>query len=309
MTLSNGTFRRGAESKYGVKPLPNTPTLTTRELHDLGHHSRSIRSLVDAGRLHRIDRGLYATRHLSGDELLGAYARHRPHLVFTGRTAWQIRTRQVTTRPIVALAGPEHSSPTWQLELISSTTITHELVDGRRVAPVLRTAMDMPAGKRLQAIQLVERTYQGRGGKALLEKDLASWQRIPAKLSALLGESSIGADSDTERALFRILKSRGYEFEQNKMVGHYLRDGVHEASKVIVEVNGYVYHRYANVLVKDYWKANDAVARGYRHLTFSEECIDNHLTTVVQEIIAAIEGRTVDHPPVWKWHRGCIPDP
>ena len=281
-------------------------TLTTRELRALGHSSRSTGRLVAAGRLHRVDHGVYSTRRLDGRELLSVYRRTRPYLVFTGKTSWEIRMRRRVSRPLVALAGPHHSSANSHLELISSTTITHELVDDHRVAPVLRTAMDMPEGRRFQALQLLERHYHGKSGRRRLEEDLGGWKRVPGKLRALIDAASIGADSETERVLFRALRHRGCVFEQNMMVGHYLRDGVHEQSKVIVEVNGYQYHRYANALIKDYWKANDAVARGYRHLSFSEECIDHHLDTVVAEILAAVEGRGLEHPPVWTWHRGCM---
>lgn len=85
--------------------------------------------------------------------------------------------------------------------------------------------------------------------------------KIPVRRRERIRRASIGADSETERMLFRALKERGYTFEQNALLGQYFRDGVHEPAKLVV---------------KDYWKANDAMARGYRHLTFSDVCIDLH---------------------------------
>ncbi|WP_460490720.1 DUF559 domain-containing protein [Corynebacterium nasicanis] len=127
-------------------------------------------------------------------------------------------------------------------------------VGGFRVATALRAACDLPQ-----------------------EKELGEWPKVPGKLRALIEEASIGADSETERRLFRRLRELGYPFEQNKLLGNYFCDEVNEKHRVVVEINGYQYHRSISALIKDYWKANDATSRGYRHLSFSDACIDLHL--------------------------------
>lgn len=87
-------------------------------------------------------------------------------------------------------------------------------------------------------MRLLERHYRGRDGRRRLEEDLATWKKVPGRLRERIGEASTGADSETERRLFRALRARGHHFEQNRLLGHYFRDGVHELAKVVVEVNG-----------------------------------------------------------------------
>lgn len=277
--------------------------LRTADLNALGLSRHRITKLVQTGQLHRVDHGIYCTSRPSGGYLLRALQQSRPHLVFTGKTAWQVYEGRHISVPVQALV-PREASRRNDTYLCTTRAAArpHRLVDGLRIATPVRTALDMPTREENWAVWLLEKQYPGRTGRAQLERDLAAFRRIPKRLRELVARAAIGGDSMTERMLFRALRRKGIVMEQNKLVGHYFRDGVSEKHKLIIEVNGYEYHRRRQELIKDHWKANDAHIRGYRHLTYSDACIDMHLPSVVAQIEALIAGEELFSGPVWDWH-------
>lgn len=277
--------------------------LRTAELNARGLSPRDITRLIDAGQLHRVDQGIYCTSRPSGEYLLRALQKSRPHLVFTGRTARQVYEKKRLSVPVHALVPREaRRIDSTYLRTTRASARPHRLIDTLRIATPVRAALDMPEGDANWAVWLLEKQYPGRTGRAKLEEDLAAFKRIPGKLRQLVDKAAVGGDSMTERILFRSLREQGIIMEQNRLIGHYLRDGVSERHKLIVEVNGYEYHHDRQTMIKDYWKANDAYLRGYRHLTYSETCIDRHLPRVVAQIEAVIAGQPEERPAVWRWH-------
>lgn len=283
-----------------------TEVLTTAELRSRGIGPKAIRRQLAAGTLHRVDHGLFLTEKPRGRLLLQALQKGRPELVFTGRTAWELR-RKKSYISVPAQALVPRNASARSTEFVQVTRVTRlqwEVVEGLRLATALRTALDMPEKDEYWAVNFLENHYRGRPGRRHLDRDLARFGRVPARLRQLVDQAAVGGDSQTERTLFRELRKRGMVMEQNKAVGHYFRDGVHEGRKVVVEVNGLAHHRSEQALVKDYWKANDAQARGYVHLAYSDVCVDRHLRTVVEEIEGVMRGRRKAVEPVWEWH--CV---
>lgn len=280
--------------------------LRTAELNALGHSRHDITRLLDAQQLFRVDHGIYCTSRPSGDYLLRALQRSRPHLVFTGKTAWQVYEKKHLSVPAHALVARDARRPNaTYLRTTRAAARPYRLIDGLRIATPVRAALDMPATDENWAVWLLEKQYPGRTGQAQLEQDLVAFKNIPKRLRELVAKAAVGGDSMTERILFRALRERGIVMEQNKLIGHYFRDGVSEKHKLIIEVNGYQYHHKRQELIKDHWKANDAHIRGYRHLTYSELCIDMHLPTVVAQIEALVNGGEWLSAPVWQWHSAC----
>ncbi|RSZ62416.1 DUF559 domain-containing protein [Corynebacterium hylobatis] len=277
--------------------------LRTADLNAQGISRHKITKLVDAGQLHRVDHGIYCTSRPSGDYLLRALQRSRPQLVFTGKTAWQVYEKKHISVPVHALVARDARRPdATYLRTARAAARPHRIVDGLRIATPVRAALDMSAEDENWAVWLLEKQYPGATGQAQLEEDLAVFKEIPKRLRELVARAAVGGDSMTERILFRVLRERGIVMEQNKKIGHYFRDGVSEKHRLIIEVNGHEYHHRRQELIKDYWKANDAHIRGYRHLTYSEVCIDMHLPSVVAQIEALIAGEERLSAPVWDWH-------
>jgi len=135
-----------------------------------------------------------------------------------------------------------------------------EVNDGLRIATPLRTALDVPVKVDQYAVREIERRDRGRRGRGVG----GGPADVGEDPGAAAGADPAGVDrrglGDRTDAVPGA-EEAGYTFEQNALLGQYFRDGVHEPAKLVV---------------KDYWKANDAMARGYRHLTFSDVCIDLH---------------------------------
>lgn len=280
---------------------------TTQELYDAGIGRHHISTLVRRGALHRVIPGLYTTSRPYGKFLLQALQHQRPDIVFTGRTAAQLHNGHRVTTPVTVLVARDKTFRSGPLvTVIRAQHRPFTLIDGLRVATPLRAALDIPAEEDGSAVALLDRHYTGRHARAQVEKDLTAFGRTPAILRRRINGASIGADSETERTLFRALRKRGYAFECNKLIGNYFRDGVYEPMKVMVEIHGHQYHNHINVQVKDYWKANDAVARGYRHMSFSDICIDLHLARVVDLIVAVIEGEEREVELMGEWHAAWV---
>ncbi|HKM24043.1 MAG TPA: type IV toxin-antitoxin system AbiEi family antitoxin domain-containing protein [Corynebacterium sp.] len=276
---------------------------TTRELADAGVSPQSIRTLVRRGKLHRIIPGLYTTSRPHGKFLLRALQHQRPDLVFTGMTAAQLRNGHRITTPVTVLVARDRTFQSNSLvTVIRAVHRPWELMDDLRVATPLRAALDIPESRSPHAVVLIERHYTGRGARERLEKDLGAFGRVPKLLRDRVNRASTGTDSETERVLFRALRRRGYAFENNRLIGNYFRDGVYEPGRVIVEVHGHRYHKHIDVQIKDYWKANDATARGYRHLSFSDICVDLHLERVVDFIVTVIRGEEREVELMGRWH-------
>ena len=282
--------------------------LRTAELNAHGYSRHDITKLVDARQLHRVDHGIYCTSRPSGDYLLRALQQSRPHLVFTGKTAWQIYEKKHLSVPVHALVARDARRPNaTYLRTTRAAARPYRLIDGLRIATPVRAALDMPTKDENWAVWLLEKQYPGRTGQVKLEEDLSAFKEIPKRLRELVAKAAVGGDSRTERTLFRVLRERGIVMEQNKKIGHYFRDGVSEKHKLIIEVNGYEYHHKQQEMIKDHWKANDAHIRGYRHLTYSEVCIDRHLPSVIAQIEALIVGEERLSGPVWNWHSAWSP--
>lgn len=278
---------------------------TTQELGEAGITRHHIRTLVRRGALHRVTQGLYTTSRPYGRFLLEALQHQRPDIVVTGMTASQLRGGHRVTTPVTVLVARDKKFRSNDLvTVIRAEHRPFELIDGLRVATPVRVALDIPDDR--AAVVELDRGYTGRRARDQLEKDLGAFGRVPRKLRDRINGASMGTDSETERILFRALRKRGYAFECNKLVGNYFRDGVYEPKKVMVEVHGHRYHNHINVQIKDYWKANDAVARGYRHLSFSDICIDLHLTRVVDIIVAVIEGEEREVELMGEWHAAWV---
>ncbi|WP_165241533.1 endonuclease domain-containing protein [Corynebacterium lizhenjunii] len=154
------------------------------------------------------------------------------------------------------------------------------------------------------AIALLEMAYANRRGRDLAERHVAGL-RLPARSRALLSKAAIGADSGGEVVLTRALREVGLTVLNNVYLGAYWWDIYVPKLKLLVEVDGYEYHRSENLetFVRDRAKANDAVLAGFVVLRFTGSCVTHELDRVVQQILSV---RTVPNPlpteGVWDWH-------
>lgn len=291
---------------------------STAQLNELGVHSRKITQLLESRVLYRVERGIFTTQPPVGLVLLRALMVNRPGLVFSGLTAYQLYFDKNLTLPVQAVVvKPHRVQSTTVLSVALTRNTSHYKLEGLRVSTPVVTAIDLVDSHPAQAFHLVEKLYRGVQGKTRFSRDIAQVGRLSPEAKSFVDRAAVGADSRTEVNLFRVLKNRGVNLEQNRKIGNYRWDGVIERERVAVEVDGHEYHTGENrdTFIKDRWKRNEAVRAGYAVLTYSEKCIDHHITEVVEQIIDTVRwrSRASNRPPppvplrwegqpVWAWH-------
>ena len=133
-------------------------------------------------------------------------------------------------------------------------------------------------------------------------------RRVPKPLREAIRHAAIGADSPPERTLSRQLRAEGIYPKHNVLIAGYRFDL--KIGKLLVEVDGWEYHKHSVAFQADRSKQNAAVAHGYTVLRFTADDINYHLSEAILLIKATIEvlkGRNPELPtsatqPYWKWH-------
>lgn len=299
----------------GVIHFEAGEVLDTAALKHRGLSPKQISRLVQQKHLYRVERGIFTTSRPSGELLLRALSHARDNLVFTGRTAVEIYTGSEITEPVQGLVTTRQSTrDTPRLALQARRSIRFRTVNGLKVATRLMAVADAVGLADDALTTFLETEFAGRRGIAQLEEELSLFSKVPTRLRHLIARASIGADSDAERQVFRELRARGIRVDQNQQIGGYFFDGVTEEGRVIVEIDGYRYHSAENreTFIRDRWKANYATRRGYRVLRYTGSCVRYHLDEVVEQIVAAVEGRedelATEAHPVWSWHETLVRD-
>lgn len=287
----------------------NDQIVDSAALRARGLSQRQIERLVRAGRLHRVEPGVFTTSPPEGKLLLRALVHRRPDLVFTGRTALQLRQGRAITLPVQAVTSvgrSGHSSA--KLSLVRRRETRHEEVAGFRVTLRAVAVGDADEVTDAELIAYLEGEFTGHQGKEALAAEVATMLRVPARFHRLVSGAAIGADSEAEREVARALIARGVAIEQNVFIEHYYFDIVLPEAGIIVEIDGYQFHSAESreSFVQDRWKANLATRRGYRVLRYSGSCVRHHLEPVVEQIVATAQGSSAqlvtERLPVWKWH-------
>ena len=140
-------------------------------------------------------------------------------------------------------------------------------------------------------------------------------RRVPNSLKETIRHAAIGADSPPERILSRKLRSDGIFPEHNALIAGYRFDI--RIGRLLVEVDGWEYHKHSVAFQADRSKQNAAVAHGYTVLRFTADDINYHLSEAILLIKATLDvlkGRNPELPysatqPYWTWHLCVQPLP
>ncbi|MDU3164634.1 MAG: DUF559 domain-containing protein [Corynebacterium sp.] len=133
-------------------------------------------------------------------------------------------------------------------------------------------------------------------------------RRVPKPLREAIRHAAIGADSPPERTLSRQLRAEGIYPKHNVRIAGYRFDL--KIGKLLVEVDGWEYHKHSVAFQADRTKQNAAVAHGYTVLRFTADDIIRHLSQAVLLVKATLEvlkGGSPQLPtsatvPYWRWH-------
>jgi very-short-patch-repair endonuclease len=230
-----------ADAQHGV--------VARAQLVEAGLTRREIGEWVAAGRLHRMHRGVYAVGHkhlrVQGRWLAAVLACGKGAVLShqTAASLWDLR--RVGSGAIhVTVPGDAGRKRQAGIRLHRSTTLTQRDVttkEGIPVTTIERTIIDLARTMRPDKL---EEIVDNAGKRGIVDfADLR--QANPASLQAVLrAYDPAPTRSELERRFLNICKRHGIErAEVNQIVEGYLVDFVWRDRRLIVEVDGYDYHR------------------------------------------------------------------
>lgn len=288
------SIARIAERQHGV--------ISVWQLYELGIGERGVRTRVDAGRLHRIHRGIYAVGHAAlspegrcaaavlavgwkraerGDSVLaywGAAVGHR-----SGACLWKLLP--VRHHPIdVIVTGSSGKARRPGIRVHRSGTLVPAEVTLRHGIPVTTPA---------RTISDLRRATSERWPGAIPARELRRAIRQAGVLGLPIGDQSAipgwpGDDrtrSDLELDFLRLCRRHRLPApEVNVRVGRCLVDFLWRERRLIVETDGYVYHRGEEAFQDDRGRDLDLKRLGYEVVRLSERQIDEEPGKVAQTL-------------------------
>lgn len=274
---------------------------TTAELREQGMSKEAIRRELRERRLFRVHRGIY-TDEWTPLAVARALAHGLSRIHFTGKTAREIHLGRKLTFPLEA-EGPRTLRGK-KFRVTHSRLSATTKVNGLPVVQALWSARRIASS----CSDLLEHYYRGKEGPSRLEKDQKRMRRVPRRLKETIRNTPIGTDSRSERKLSRSLRAQGIFPEHNVLIAGYRFDFL--IGKLIIEVDGWEYHKHSEIFQADRSKQNAAIAHGYTVLRFTADDIHYHLDEAIALIRATLDllkGRTPKLPasatqPYWTWH-------
>jgi very-short-patch-repair endonuclease/predicted transcriptional regulator of viral defense system len=245
------------------------------QLVEAGLTRREIGEWVAAGRLHRLHRGVYAVGHkrlrIQGHWMAAVLACGKGAVLSHHSAAALWDLRRVGSGAIhVTVPGDAGRKPRAGIRLHRSTTLTQRDVttqEGIPVTTVERTIIDLARTTRPEKLeQLVDAADQRR------IVDFATLRQAnPASLQAVLrAYDPAPTRSELERRFLNICKRHGIERpEVNQIVEGYLVDFVWRDRRLIVEVDGYEYHRAPGKFETDRERDAELGAKDWRVRRFT----------------------------------------
>ncbi|WP_048380369.1 hypothetical protein [Corynebacterium renale] len=282
----------------------------------LGIGRHKLRTKLQKGEITKIDHGVYVEGSLKATDVAMALFQTHPNWILSGRSAYQMYLRQPLTLPVYFRSPrPQTNRVAEHFVVTSHRNHVVSIVNGIRMATPVLTAWDLRNEiSEAEVVNSLETAYGKKTGKQKLEQDLSSMGTIPTQLRELLHTASIGADSQLEKRFYKALKGRGFEFEQNVLVGPYFWDFQSKRFKgLLIEIGAYQFHSELdtvegqNSYIREVWKMNYAAYEGYVVLQFTAKCIDEELDAcldLVADTLKKLEGKAARRVwvPPWKWH-------
>jgi very-short-patch-repair endonuclease/predicted transcriptional regulator of viral defense system len=272
------------DQRIAALATPQHGVVATRQLAALGLSQRAVSHRAAAGRLHRVHRGVYAVGHpvltVNGRRMaavlaagLGAALSHA-----SAAALWEIRptsaTRIDVSVPSAAGRGERPGLRIHRAAQLRGDEITVQ--QGIRVTTVARTLLDLAATLRPRALERaldeaeIRQLYDRTSLDALARAHAG--ERGAGALSQALDQDADPTltDSELEELMLALCDECDLPRPKSRAWVAGLRvDFLFAASRLVVETDGYRYHRTRRAFERD--RERDAIlARaGYRVLRFT----------------------------------------
>lgn len=280
-----------ATSQHGV--------LSRAQLLQLGVGRGAIRYRLAVGRLHRVHVGVYAVGHSAmtkeGRWMAAALA-CGPAAVLSHRSAaalWGLRPSAATRIDVTVPGRSRRGRPGIALHLVRElpsddrshhcgipiTTVARTLLDLADVVrpEQLERAFEEADRLRLLDVRALERVFRRSRGRRGLRPlaDLLAFQRPPAPPTR----------SELERRFLDLCRTAGLPRPAvNVMVAGFEVDALWLDARLIVELDGYAFHRTVAAFERD--RRRDAMLQlaGYRVMRFTHRRLEAERATVVETV-------------------------
>jgi very-short-patch-repair endonuclease len=247
-------------------------------LLSLGVGEHAIDRRLNAGRLHVVHRGVYAVGHrilTREGRWMAAVLACGPGAALshaTAAAAWDLRRNDGLIH--VTVRGSRKAPK--GVRLHRSPTLTPRDVTTLRGVPVTtpaRTIVDLARTLIADDLEPVVDAADQRGVVDFQDLEQAN----PASLKAVLRRyDPAPTRSELERRFLRLCKKhRIARPETNVLIGGYLVDFVWRDRRLIVEVDGYGYHRAPNRFERDRERDVELGIKGWRTLRFTWRQVKN----------------------------------
>jgi len=281
-----GEVGRLARRQHGV--------VARAQLVDLGMSPSGVDSWVERERLCIVHRSVYAVGH----QPLSRYGRVMAAVLASGtgavishRTAAWLWNLMSDNRAVIELTVPNHRRAKRGIVLHTShvTGADRTLIDGIPVTSLARTLIDIAQRARphdlRRAIEAAERT--GRFDLAAVDEVMTRRPRGTAPLRAALAQlrPTGFTRSELERRFMELVDEAGLPLpSQNVYLDGYEVDAVWEEQRVVVELDGYEFHRTRAAFERDRERDAKLQAEGWRVLRFSWRQVVFEPETVVRAL-------------------------
>jgi very-short-patch-repair endonuclease len=275
-----------------------------RQMLALGLSGAEVQGRLEAGRLHRIHRGVYAVGHVrltyKGRYMAAVLACGPPVAVLSHRCAlalWDLR--EVTSGAIeVTVRGQGKPGPEGVLvrrtRVLTDADMTQ--VDGIPVTSLAWTVVDFAAIASHQQVRSVleamerRQMYIGRELDELLDR---TPNRKGAKTVRKVTKEMTGPapwhQSVLEETFHELIRGSDLpDYEANVLVEGELVDALWREQRVIVELDGFAYHKSRAKFEADRRRDAKLTVAGYRVLRITQDRLTNEPEAVLAEIRALL---------------------
>lgn len=300
--LTPGMGRKVARADVSIAKIARRQhgVVSVGQLYGLGLGERAVRGRVDAGRLHRVHRGVYAVGHAAlspqGRWLAAVLAVGRGPGIEAGPVldCWRAA---VSHRSAACLWGllPQADRPNDVIVRGDGGRAKRSGIRVHRSLTLIPTdvtlAQRIPVTTPARTISdLRKATLEGRPG-AVPPRELRKAIRQANVLGLRIDEES-GRDrtrSDLERDFQRLCCShRLPPPEVNVSIGRYLVDFLWRERRLVVETDSYLYHRGRAAFQDDRGRDLELKRLGYDVLRLSERQIDEEPDRVGESLAAIL---------------------
>jgi very-short-patch-repair endonuclease/predicted transcriptional regulator of viral defense system len=274
------------------------------QLLALGFTRDTVQKRIEAGRFHPIHRGVYAVGHakltLKGHWMAAVLA-GGPDALLSHRCAlglWQVRAAESGLID-VTVPGPSSRKGPSGIRLHSTKALHHEdlaVIDGIPVTSLARTILDyasVAGSQRVrQALEKVERMglLIGRELDDLLTRNVnhRGANTLKTALADLAGPAP-WTQSELEDRFLALIREAGLpEPELNVVLEGELVDALWRDARLVVEVDGYEFHKSRSQFEADRRRDAKLLVAGYRVTRLTQPRIEYEPCAVDTELRALL---------------------